>query len=557
MTVRKFQNIAAVIGAVTMLWTAVALAKATPAEKCAAAKDLAAGKYGACRLQAEKKAELAGTTADYSKCDTAYAKAWGKAESKYGAACPTSGDQAGVGTDVMDFTTCLGGDLGGTPGACDVTALQTSVNTCNGNLSSCNTNLGMCNAGTATAADVLNPKTFSSSAGLNVTGTMPNNAPVIITPGTSSQTIPLGYHNGSGSVAGDTNLVPGNIVLGASIFGVAGLAAFGSQPLQTGQITLYAVGDDGTVQRGAAVSYTDNHNGTITDNKTGLMWEKKDAFDSTPDSGNLDDADNTYPWAGNCSAPDTSCNSGGTCCQTNADCTTPPCTIIDGEGDTPGLTIFGWVAALNTANFAGHNDWRIPNLRELETIFNYGNANDPAVGPTFQGASCDGVNPCYDIMDAACSCTEPSSPYWSSTTYASDTRTAWYVYSADVSTSWDNKPFSYSVRAVRGGTTPSAVVGGYRWFLGGGGASCDDTCTAQGLVYSAATLSYAGSGGTDANCNAVLDALAVPNISFLDGGPGGVGCFYCGPGCERNRDLTPTTSSATYPIIVQRACACQ
>ena len=46
------------------------------------------------------------------------------------------------------------------------------------------------------------------------------------------------------------------------------------------------------MQAGATLSYTDNSDGTITDNNTGLMWEKKD------DSGGIHDQDNTYTWWG-------------------------------------------------------------------------------------------------------------------------------------------------------------------------------------------------------------------------------------------------------------------
>jgi len=35
------------------------------------------------------------------------------------------------------------------------------------------------------------------------TGTMPNQGAVNITPGTANQSIPAGYHNGSGTVSGD------------------------------------------------------------------------------------------------------------------------------------------------------------------------------------------------------------------------------------------------------------------------------------------------------------------------------------------------------------------
>lgn len=58
--------------------------------------------------------------------------------------------------------------------------------------------------------------------GTKVTGNMTNRGAVTITPGTTNQAIPAGYHNGSGKVAGDTNLTAGNIKSGVSIFGVAG-----------------------------------------------------------------------------------------------------------------------------------------------------------------------------------------------------------------------------------------------------------------------------------------------------------------------------------------------
>jgi hypothetical protein len=54
---------------------------------------------------------------------------------------------------------------------------------------------------------------------------------------------------------------------------------------------------------GCAISgsrFVDNADGTITDNKTGLMWEKKVKLDGTVDYGNLHDADDYYPWCGRC-----------------------------------------------------------------------------------------------------------------------------------------------------------------------------------------------------------------------------------------------------------------
>jgi hypothetical protein len=75
-----------------------------------------------------------------------------------------------------------------------------------------------------------------------------------------------------------------------------------AQSPATGQTTAYtadkndgiggaiAVPDDGTVEAGATLSYTDNGDGTITDNNTGLMWEKKS------DDGSIHDKDTEYTW---------------------------------------------------------------------------------------------------------------------------------------------------------------------------------------------------------------------------------------------------------------------
>src|SRR4051812_39636776 len=55
-------------------------------------------------------------------------------------------------------------------------------------------------------------------------------------------------------------------------------------PLETGQTTCFnttgnviacsGTGEDGDLRLGLSRSFTDNGDGTITDNKTGLMWEK-------------------------------------------------------------------------------------------------------------------------------------------------------------------------------------------------------------------------------------------------------------------------------------------
>src|SRR5215208_5675766 len=134
----------------------------------------------------------------------------------------------------------------------------------------------------------------------------------------------------------------------------------------TGQTTAYtankndnlaaavAVPDDGTVQAGASLSYTDNGDGTITDNNTGLMWEKKG------DNGGLHDKDNGYPWSGATGTQE---------------------------------TIWDWLDDVNAeggTGFAGYNDWRVPNAKELQSLVNYQNAS-PMTSTAFNDNCAAGV----------------------------------------------------------------------------------------------------------------------------------------------------------------------
>ena len=156
-------------------------------------------------------------------------------------------------------------------------------------------------------------------------------------------------------------------------------------------------GQDGDIQAGATLSYTNNGDGTITDTNTGLMWEKKS------NDGSIHDKDTGYTWDAAFAVHIVGLNAGG--------------------------------------GFAGHTDWRLPNVKELQSIVNYENLN-PTVSPAFNtgcAASCTVLT---------CSCTAASF-YWSSSTYAVAPSNAWfvgfnigYVFSLD-------KSNSLLVRAVR------------------------------------------------------------------------------------------------------------
>jgi hypothetical protein len=201
----------------------------------------------------------------------------------------------------------------------------------------------------------------------------------------------------------------------------------------TGQTTVYAVGvDDGAIQAGAALSYTDNGDGTITDNNTKLMWEKKDQ------SGGLHDEGNSYPWGG-------TCQDNSTPCGTAADCTSLSGTATCTPGSGAQYTIFQWVAQLNMSPcFANHCDWRIANVKELQSILDYENSN-PTVDTAFN------TNCTSACTVTTCSCTK-SAEYWSSTTFLSGGLLVGYTSTIGLEIVGSKTNAVADVRAVRGGS---------------------------------------------------------------------------------------------------------
>lgn len=112
--------------------------------------------------------------------------------------------------------------------------------------------------------------------------------------------------------------------------------------------------------------FVDNGDGTICDQQTGLMWEKKNAADGIPDLTNPHDTDNTYTWTSD----------------------------ADGDNTNPDGTVFtDFLAQLNgelaatgdTEQLGGYNNWRLPTYGEWKTILDcdaHSNCLDPIFGPS-------------------------------------------------------------------------------------------------------------------------------------------------------------------------------
>lgn len=131
--------------------------------------------------------------------------------------------------------------------------------------------------------------------------------------------------------------------------------------------------------------FLDNSDGTVTDQLTGLQWEKK------TDDGSVHDKDNRYSWS---TAPD--------------------------EGEAPDGTAYtDFLATLNDSSgcFAGRCDWRLPTIYELQTIVPPSVCTTaPCIDQSVFGPTGSGGGPFdYTLL------------YWSSTSVIDTPSYAWIV----------------------------------------------------------------------------------------------------------------------------------
>jgi len=155
--------------------------------------------------------------------------------------------------------------------------------------------------------------------------------------------------------------------------------------------------------------FVDNGDGTVTDNTTGLMWEKK----SAAGTGDVHDVSNLYAW-------------------TSTDSPEPDGALFSTFlQQLNGLDSAGGIAG-GTACFAGHCDWRIPEIGELRSILS-------AAYPNCMTAPCI-IDPILLPVQTL---------HWSSSSDAGANFSAWYVDFGNGSVFSRRKLFQFYARAVR------------------------------------------------------------------------------------------------------------
>jgi len=147
-------------------------------------------------------------------------------------------------------------------------------------------------------------------------------------------------------------------------------------------------GEDGEKQAGVAWPadrFQNNNNGTVTDKLTGLIWSQHANAPSQALGGLLPNG-----------------------CQ-------------NAETSMTWLQALDFIACLNASNHAGFNDWRLPNLNELESMVN------PGVADTSEYLNASG----FGLTGLPASQVQPGR-YWSATSDASGVASQSAIFAWDV-----------------------------------------------------------------------------------------------------------------------------
>ncbi len=234
---------------------------------------------------------------------------------------------------------------------------------------------------------------------------------------------------------------------------------------------------DGNELADDAVSWT-----MVRDNVTGLIWEVK------TDDESVHDKDNQYTWY-----------------NSNSD-------TNGGDAGTPGdgTDTEDFINELNSSNYGGHSDWRLPTRAELLSIADYG-TNNPAIDIDYF--------PVVMMIYNGC---------WSSITGAINSGSAWYVSLGLGNASLSDKSYGISVRAVRGGQSGSfnnlvisEPVQGAMYKIGNNQDIAWETKEIAGSVK--ISLSYEG--GKDGTFETIVESTENDGIyAWIVTGPESVNC---------------------------------
>lgn len=196
--------------------------------------------------------------------------------------------------------------------------------------------------------------------------------------------------------------------------------------------------------------------------------------------------------------------------------------------------LYSWSQALdeataaNTASDGGYNDWRVPNVKELQSLVETG-CTAPAIQST--------VFP-----------NTPSAEHWTSTSYAATPGSAWYVEFTEGAAFLTGKGTSHVVRLVRGGSAAASYTRAViAQNLIGLAAS-----PATAVVNGTATLSVSSSG---ASGNPVVYGSFTPLVCTVTGNTVSYGAAGT---CNLTADQAGNTTygaatQATLSLTVARA----
>jgi len=225
---------------------------------------------------------------------------------------------------------------------------------------------------------------------------------------------------------------------------------------------------DGQIQAGAPLPttrFTDNGNQTVTDNSNQLIWSK---------NANLAGGYKTWQQA------------------------------------------LDYIKTLNSSNYQGYNDWRLPNRNEMASLIDRSRSS-PAL-PT--------GHPFANVQTGY---------YWSSSTYIDWTDNAWKVNMLNGDVTYGGKTLSYSVWPVRGGQSGSfgdlviskSGSGTGTVTSNPSGINCGATCSASFVPGTNVTLtatpdsgstfsgwSGGGCSGTQTTCQVTMDSDKTVSATF-------------------------------------------